>query len=131
MEQVHSWETNSRSSGQDMESEDTIPCSQEPTTGPYRFVIPVYAWNGAGVAQTVQLRAWKVEDRFPAREKDFSALSSVQNGCGAHPAFYTMGTWELFPLGVNLATHLRLVPTLKMVELYLRSTMRPYSVVLN
>jgi hypothetical protein len=37
--------------------------------------------------------------RFPAGAGNFSLHYSVQNGSGAHPAFYPMGNRRLFPWG--------------------------------
>jgi hypothetical protein len=37
--------------------------------------------------------------RFPAGAGNFSLHHSVQNGSGAHPASYPMGTWGSFPEG--------------------------------
>jgi hypothetical protein len=37
--------------------------------------------------------------RFPARTGNFSLHHRVQNGSGAHPASYTMGSKEPFPGG--------------------------------
>jgi hypothetical protein len=64
--------------------------------------------------------------RFPAGGGDISVLHSVQIGSGTHSVFYPTGTGGLFPLalsdrGVKLTTQVHLVPTLRMVELYLNS----------
>jgi hypothetical protein len=54
---------------------------------------------------------WTPGVRFPARQRDFSLLFSVQTGSGAHPASYSMGTGGSFPGGnVAVASHLHLVP---------------------
>jgi hypothetical protein len=37
--------------------------------------------------------------RFPAEARNFSLHHSVQNGSGAHPASYPMGTRGSFPEG--------------------------------
>jgi hypothetical protein len=37
--------------------------------------------------------------RFPARDGNFSLHHCVQNGSGAHPASYPMGTRGYFPAG--------------------------------
>jgi hypothetical protein len=44
-----------------------------------------------------RLRAGRLVVRFPAGERCFSLLHSVQTGSGAHPAFYTKGTVGFFP----------------------------------
>jgi hypothetical protein len=55
--------------------------------------------------------------RFPAGVGNFSLHHRVQNGSGAHPASYQMGTRGSFPgdkrRGVKLTTHLHLVPRSK------------------
>jgi hypothetical protein len=56
--------------------------------------------------------------RFPAGAGNFSLHHRVQNGTGAHPASYPMGTRGSFPggkssRGVKLTTHLHLVPKSK------------------
>jgi hypothetical protein len=62
-------------------------------------------------------------------------LHSVQNGSGAHPASYSMGTGalslELKRHGSELITHLHPVPGSRMVELYLHSSVHLQSAVLN
>jgi hypothetical protein len=56
--------------------------------------------------------------------RDFFLLYKVQTGSGAHPASYPKVTGGDFPgkssRGVNLTTHLNLVPRSRMMELYLR-----------
>jgi hypothetical protein len=42
--------------------------------------------------------------RFPARTGNFSFHHRVQNGSGAHPAFYPMGTRGSFPGGKAAGT---------------------------
>jgi hypothetical protein len=56
--------------------------------------------------------------RFPVGAGKFSLHYRVQNGSGAHPASYPMGTRGSFPGGkaaggVKLTTHLHLVPRSK------------------
>jgi hypothetical protein len=56
--------------------------------------------------------------RFPAGAGNFSLHHRVQNGSGAHPASYPVGTGVSFPgskaaRGVKLTTHLHLVPRSK------------------
>jgi hypothetical protein len=66
---------------------------------------------------------------FDSRQgHDFSLLHNVQTGSGTHPASYPIGTVCSFSggkaasgRGVNLTTHLHLVPRSSMVELYLHS----------
>jgi hypothetical protein len=53
--------------------------------------------------------------RFPAGAENFSLHHRVQNGSGAHPASYSMGTTVSFPGGkaagaLKLTIHLHLVP---------------------
>jgi hypothetical protein len=55
----------------------------------------------------------------PGRAGNFSLHHRVQTGSGAHPASYPMGTRDSFPggwsgRGVNLTTHLHLVPRSRM-----------------
>jgi hypothetical protein len=47
---------------------------------------------GAGIAQSVyrQATCWMAGLRFPAWERDFSPLHSVQTGSGAHSASYAV-----------------------------------------
>jgi hypothetical protein len=52
--------------------------------------------------------------RFPAGAGNFSLHRRVQNGFGAHPASYSMGTWGQSGRGVKLTTHLYLVPRSRM-----------------
>jgi hypothetical protein len=54
------------------------------------------------------------------QRQEFSLLHSVQTTSGAHPASYTISTRVLFA-GLKLATHLHLVTSSRMVELYLHS----------
>jgi hypothetical protein len=69
--------------------------------------------------------------RFPAGAGNFSLHHRVQNGPGAHPASYPMGTRSSFPgggggssRGVKLTNHLHLVSRSKN-ELYLHSPNTP------
>jgi hypothetical protein len=57
----------------------------------------VWVAVGIGVAT-----GWMARVRFPARERDFSLLHSIQTGSGALPASYAMGT-EGFCLGGKAA----------------------------
>jgi hypothetical protein len=88
----------------------------------------------AGIVQSVQRLAtgWTVRDRIPVGAR-FSA--PVQNGPGAHPASYTMGTGS-FPgvsgWGVGLTTHPHLEPRLrKWLQLYFYSPSGPSWLVLR
>jgi hypothetical protein len=45
------------------------------------------------------LMAWTIGVRFPAGAGNFSLNHRVQNGSGAHPASYPMGTRGSFPGG--------------------------------
>jgi hypothetical protein len=47
---------------------------------------------------------WTVGAQFPARERDYSLLHSVQTGSGVHPASYPMDTGALYP-GVKPPVH--------------------------
>jgi hypothetical protein len=55
--------------------------------------------SSVGIAQDygLQDRGWKF--RFPAGAGNFSIHHRVQNGSGAHPASYPMGTGGSFPGG--------------------------------
>jgi hypothetical protein len=71
-----------------------------------------------------------VEKPVPVRSKRVSlSLYSVHTGSGTHPAFYITGTGE--GRGVKPTTHLRLVQRLRMVALYLHSSIRLCGVMLN
>jgi hypothetical protein len=54
--------------------------------------------------------------RFPAEAGNFSFHHLVQNGAGAHPASYPVGTRGSFPSGrgVKLTTHPHVVPRSRM-----------------
>jgi hypothetical protein len=63
---------------------------------------------------------------FSAGES-FALLHSVQTGSGAHTTSYPMCTEGLFPrglsgMGVKLTNLLHLVPSSRMMELYLHSS---------
>jgi hypothetical protein len=55
--------------------------------------------SGAGVAQSVQCLTtdWTTGVRSSTEERDFSSSPCVQEGSGAHPASYPMGTGGPFP----------------------------------
>jgi hypothetical protein len=55
-----------------------------------------------GVALGYELDDRGSRVRFPAGAGNFSLQHRVQNGCGAHPASYPMGTRGSFP-GVKAA----------------------------
>jgi hypothetical protein len=72
--------------------------------------------SSVGIAGTT---GWTAGVRLPARASDFSLLHSVQNGSGSHPVSNPMATGGSFPGGkADGATHLYLVPRLRMVGLY-------------
>jgi hypothetical protein len=56
--------------------------------------------------------------QFLAEARDFSLLSSIQTGPGAHPASCPMNTGALYK-GLKLTTHLHLVSRSRIVDLYL------------
>jgi hypothetical protein len=79
----------------------------------------------AGIATGYGLDDRMVGVRFPAGAGNFFLRHCIQTSSGVHPASYPMGTRGSFPgggggsgRGVNLTSHLNLVPTLK---LYLHS----------
>jgi hypothetical protein len=66
---------------------------------------------------------------FPGGKGISSLLHIVQTGSGTQPACNPFGIGVLFPWkqsgrGVKLTTHLRLVPSLRMVDLYIHSPKR-------
>jgi hypothetical protein len=74
---------------------------------------------------------WVAGVRFPAWERDFSVLHSVQTGSVAHAALYLMVPGALFPEGgggkppaVKLTTSLHLVPRSRMIGLHHQSPIR-------
>jgi hypothetical protein len=52
-----------------------------------------------GMALSYGLDDWGSRVRFPAGAANFSLHHRVQNGYGAHPASYPMGTKGSFPGG--------------------------------
>jgi hypothetical protein len=87
-------------------------CYTTPNLILHDFVTPVDITLGYGL----DVRGSRV--RFPAGAGNFSLHHRVQNGSGAHPASYPMGTRVSFPggksgRGVKLTTHLHLVPRSK------------------
>jgi hypothetical protein len=87
----------------------------------YNYVLII---KGARIAQSVYRRAtgWMAWVRFPAGERDFSILHSVQNNAGATPSLLFNEYLGLFPKGlsgwgVKLTTHLHLIPMSRMVDL--------------
>jgi hypothetical protein len=69
------------------------------STFPYAFMVYYFPLTHqsqfsmpAGIAT-----GWTVGDRFPAGERDFSLLHSVQTGSGNHLASYPMGAGGSFP----------------------------------
>jgi hypothetical protein len=58
----------------------------------------------AGISQSIQRLRYGLDDRgsrvrFPAGAGNFSLNHRVQNGSGAYPASYPMGTRDSFPGG--------------------------------
>jgi hypothetical protein len=73
--------------------------------------------SSVGIALGYELDDRGSRVRFPARAGNFSLHHRVQNGFGAHPASYPMGTRGSFPggkaAGTWSSTHLHLVPRSK------------------
>jgi hypothetical protein len=73
--------------------------------------------------------------RSPPGARNFSLLSNVHTGSGAHPAFYTMDTgivslgWS--GRGVKWTTHLHILLMLRMLEPYFYFPITLHGVVLN
>jgi hypothetical protein len=55
--------------------------------------------TSVGIALGYKLDDWGSRVRFPAEAGNFSLHHRVQNGSGAHPASYLMGTRGSFPGG--------------------------------
>jgi hypothetical protein len=55
--------------------------------------------SSVGIALGYGLDDWGYGVRFPAGAGNFSLHHRVQNGSGAHPASYPMGTKGSFPGG--------------------------------
>jgi hypothetical protein len=55
--------------------------------------------SSVGKALGYELDYWGSRVRFPAGAGNFSLHNSIQNGLGAHPAPYPMGSSGLFPAG--------------------------------
>jgi hypothetical protein len=53
--------------------------------------------NSVGIALGYELNDRGSRVRFPASNGNFSLHRRVQNGSGAHPASYPVGTWDSFP----------------------------------
>jgi hypothetical protein len=53
--------------------------------------------SSVGIALSYGLDDWGSRVRFPAAAGNFSLNHRVQNGSGAHPASYPMGTRGFFP----------------------------------
>ena len=53
------------------------------------------SWNSV-VSVVNRLRAGQTAVRIPAVTRGVSLLQNVQNGSGAHPAIYSMGTGVIF-----------------------------------
>jgi hypothetical protein len=76
--------------------------------------------------QSSQYNNWTVGVRFLTKPRDFFLFHSVQIGSGAHPVSNPIEIGVSFSRGqrsrgVNLTTHLHIVPRIKMVELYFHS----------
>jgi hypothetical protein len=74
--------------------------------------------SSVGIALGCRLDNWDSRVRFQVGAGNFSLHHRVQNGSGAHPAAYLMGTRGSFLGGkarrsVKLTTHLQLVPRSK------------------
>jgi hypothetical protein len=76
---------------------------------------------------------WTARIRFPAEARNLSLLHSVQNGPGIHPAPLpgTLFSWGSSFRGVKLTTHFLLVPSSRMLELYLHSPTCLHGIVLS
>jgi hypothetical protein len=74
---------------------------------------------------------WTAGVRFAARARDFSLLHSVQTGSGAHSDSDSMGNGDSIPGAKAAGADRHIVPRLKMVELYLQSSICLHSIVLN
>jgi hypothetical protein len=55
--------------------------------------------SSVGIATGYGLDDRMIRVRFPARAGNFSLTGRVQNGSGAHPVSYPMGTGDSFPRG--------------------------------
>jgi hypothetical protein len=82
------------------------PCNSVPT--PPNFSAPYSGSSEAGIAQwySAGLRNGWLGVRVPARAGNFSFHHRVQNGSGAHPSSYAMGTRGLFKRPGREADHL-------------------------
>jgi hypothetical protein len=71
-------------------------------------------YSSVGIATRYGLDDRGSRVRLPEGAGNFSLHHRVQNGSGAHPASYLMGTRGYFPVrGMKLTTHLHLVPKSK------------------
>jgi hypothetical protein len=52
--------------------------------------------SSVGITLGYGLDDWRSRIRFPAGAGNFSLHHRIQNGTGAHPASYPMGTWGSF-----------------------------------
>jgi hypothetical protein len=72
------------------------------------------------VSVVTRLRAGRSRVWIPAGDRRFCLLQNLQTSSVAFPASYSMETWVFFPggrawdWGLGLATHLNLVPRLRM-----------------
>jgi hypothetical protein len=60
------------------------------------FNIEHYYDSSIGIALGYGLDDWGSRVRYPARAGNFSLHHRIQNGSGAHPASYPMGTRAFF-----------------------------------
>jgi hypothetical protein len=93
-----------------------------------------------GIAPSVQRLGYGLGDRkigvsVPGRGRDFSLLYKIQTGSETQSVSYTVGPVGCFlgvkRQGLTLTIHLHLVPKLRMMEIYLHSTICLHGVVLN
>jgi hypothetical protein len=84
--------------------------------------------SSVGIALGYGLDDWGSRVRFPAGAGNFSLHHRVQNGSGAHPTSYPMGTKGPFPwrLGCEAdLSHLSSAEVKECMELYLHSPNTP------
>jgi hypothetical protein len=55
--------------------------------------------SSVAIALGYGLKDWDSKVRFPVEAGNFSLHHRIQNGCGAHPASYPVGTRGSFPGG--------------------------------
>jgi hypothetical protein len=139
--------------GENNLTQNTLPCSQELTTGPFRelvksrslshpvslrFISLLFSHLCLGLASDIvlpfnQYSVWLRTGRpvrFPAEAKNFSSSHCVQTGSEAHTASYPMGTRGPFAgakhdRGVTLTTRLSNAEVKNEYELYFLSPLAP------